>query len=397
MLAALAVITLTLPVSAKSNAEAQTVNQAIDGLASDIVSHLENKELSISVDTFGGPAGSSTGRLLQLKLQKALEKRRLERPLAGGTLAIRGSFSVSFEHDGAIILIEAKLVDRAGKGVGEFRKQAFASGAKSLEEIAKLFPANFDLTAKSKQTLAGDGSSNNGSVAPTEKENVANGNAIKQKLSILSPTFVFQKGDHTRISPEKNSQFHLELLVKRRGEQEFQALEFADASGIPFAELKDGDTFQVQIYNFSRHPIGVKLLIDGINSLALSRTTEIKQHGCWLIDANSVAPIKGWYIDSEYIRPLLVTSQDRDLSLPDPGDVGTVSALVFKADIVEGPLEELSDQYASTRNFPIHVTAGDLQANSTEETRAIFDSELLSSLSFRYTNPTDLPAGADFR
>ena len=380
-----------------ANDTVPTVSEAIDSLAGDIASHLGESERSLAVDNFGGPAGSSTGRLLQDSLQKALQQRGFKKDLVGSAFAVRGSFSISFEHEGTVILIEAQLVDRAGKGRGQFRKYAFAAGAESLEEVAKLFPSNVDFVASSQKPADDSDLSNKTADSSKKSKSLEQANANKQKQAVVSPTFTFQDPNHTRISPNRNSQFHLELSVKRNGEKDFQLISFNDAGGIPFAELKTGDVFHVRVFNLANHPIGIKLLIDGINSLTLSRNEEMTQHGCWLVGANSLASIEGWYIDSEHLRPFAVTAQSNDPRLPDASDIGTVSALIFKASIAENDRSHLVDQYASNRSFPLRISAGDLQANSTEETRAVFGSQLLSSLSFRYTIPSDLPDKANLR
>ena len=383
-------------------ASAETVSQAIERMADEIAAHLKDQERSVSVENFGGPAGSSTGRVLQLELTQALEKRGFAKPLAGGALAVRGNFSLSFETNGAIILIEAELVDRAGKRAGTFRKQAFASGAASLEEVAKLFPSNVDLTKASQQPANSKDKSQQATDVSAEKDETDvspagtdKASTKKLKQSLVSPAFAFQGNGRTRISAEQSSQYHLELLVRRRGQTNFQPLAFDDAGGIPFARLADGDTYRIQVYNYSSSPIGVKVAIDGINSLALSNNAEFKRHGCWLIEGRSVGSIDGWHIDGATTREFVVTSQDRQLSLPDPGDLGTVSALVFAAQVVSDPLEALKNQYASNRKFPLHTTAGARQQTATKQTKVTFGTQLLTSLSFRYANPTDLPAGDD--
>jgi hypothetical protein len=293
----------------------QSLDTAMEALAADVAVFLKNERFSVRVEKFSGSANSSSGRMLQHQLSSALKSRGIEvlQNGADADAGIQGRFSVSFEDEGAIILIEVNIVDRLGKDLGSNRKAALAENATSLEDVASLFPTNFDFDKKNK-----DDDSNKPAPGTNDAAQRTDGStestsskSTEIKEAILAPTFAFINNSHTRIAPKESSQFQMEVLVRDDKHSEFRELVFLNSGGFPFAELAAGNEYQVQIHNLSDHPIGVKLAVDGINCLALSENAEFRQHGMWVVNAKSTEVISGWHITEKDIRPFLITAGER--------------------------------------------------------------------------------------
>ncbi|MCM2372907.1 hypothetical protein [Aporhodopirellula aestuarii] len=371
--------------------QAATLDDAIVSLAENISEYLEEKgQRQIMLGTFDGPGAATAGRAIRASLKEELSKKDTQVVPLGASWTVRGAFSFEQTGSAAIVLIKANLFDKSGKEISGFREKVKVEEVRSIEDISRLLGLTVDLD-KEQDAVAQAASSTTASKSDTAKQLISKQADVTDKLvsSVTEPVFAFRSGDRTVVSPDSNSKFRVEILVKSAGASDFAPLPIENTGGFPFAPLQANDVYRVRLYNDADHAVGVKLSVDGINSFCLSDDEGLRSRGTWFFPAKSVGVISGWYVTPTLLKEFVVTANNESLGLPPGSDIGTVTAQFFHAwtENEQPPAVEL----LAKNKGQLRTGIGRDITRQASSQRCFFGETLLSSVSIRYSNPDDLP------
>ncbi len=391
-------------------ASAQSLDIALERMSKNISSYLVEKgQEQIMIGDFDGPDGVTAGRSIQAELKKRLKELDVEVVPLGAGWKLRGEISFETRGTFSIILLKAELIDKNGKEVSGFRERVKDEKISSLEDISRLFGLTVDLRKEQdgvaevlNKTDAGTtGATTPTTEATTDSSKESKGDVFvsrqsnltdKIEASVAKTTFTFAENSQSIVAASTDSPFRIEVLSRPAGAAQFSSVPIVDQGGFPFAPLAANDTYKIRVYNNADHAIGVKLSIDGINSLGLSEVPQFRQDGTWYVEAKSFGTIHGWYVNPSLMKEFLVTSNGDNLQLPDASDLGTITAQFFHAWGENEPIPAI--EQIAVRRAQISTTLGPAVNVNTKTVRSNFGKSLLGSISIRYSNPDDLPADA---
>lgn len=390
-------------VSAQGADEDQTGTfaNAISNMAAKVKLYLDEKnEPAIKIGEFAGPGASTAGRSIQVALTSALEQRGIAIKSISAKWTLRGKFEFQPGDRTSTVLINAVLVDVNGAEVSGFRDRIVSAEITSIEDITRVLGVTIDVqketedrvvakaqVEKKKDSLTGPEKRQADKVIDQKDETLV----AKVKDSIANPSFELSNGQPSQIKASGDSQFSMEMLVRRKGKASFSPLAVQTEDGIPFIDgLQAGDVYQIRVLNGAQHDVGVKLSIDGINVFALSQQPEYRELGVWLVRAGQSGTIKGWYLNPDRQREFLITSEDKVLELPPSGTIGTITAQFFHA-WGETDTVPAIEQLASPKGVSLRTKPGVEIGQQTTFKKSFFGQQMLASLSLRYTFPQDLP------
>ncbi len=100
--------------------------------------------------------------------------------------------------------------------------------------------------------------------------------------------------------------------------------------GALWVPFKNGEEYELEIYNNSGKRVGVALHIDGLNTIAQKR--ELPSQGrLWVLDANQYGMIKGWQMDDNVAKKFLVTVSGESVAARQSytDNIGLITATFF--------------------------------------------------------------------
>ncbi|QDU40823.1 hypothetical protein Mal4_51850 [Maioricimonas rarisocia] len=358
-----------------ASASAGTLSSSIDEITSKVLDYLESKdERSVGIGRFDGPAGSSAGVLIRNALTERLSEKVEVDEFA--RMQVRGDFSLTDDDatNVKVVAIRAEIINaNSGETLVGFRRR---SKVDDFEGIATLLGVTADVTTE----VAADtppGSDDAQPVSVQKKRNDV------LEASIQEPTFDVQ--DST-VGATAKSPYRLEVLI--RSGSELTPAPIIDRNGRAVIDLKEGQEYVVRLHNQSDIDVGVKLTIDGVNSLEFSENKDLGALGMWLVPAGSTGQIDGWFQNTSQSFAFLVTDLPDSVAARlqrDTETIGTITALFFPAweEGEDPPAEELTK---SARN--LGTGKGDLLETPYQTAKRHFGNTLLASVSIRYFKPS---------
>ncbi len=300
--------------------------------------------------------------------------------------------------DGVKLELIVSLVTNDAVEVNGFRVAVDAVEVSDREEITSILGLNVDATPKKPNATGIKG-----------VEEVREAQASKFKESVKNPTVAItssegQKAIQTIVSPTSSSKFKLEILVKT--DTGFVPAPVKNVGGMAVVEFHEKDAYQVKIYNDFDFDVAVKLTLDGINSLSLSKVEAYRRAGCWIIPGKSKTSqvtqskpltITGWHITDEEVKDFLVTTYPDSVAQSLGGQaegIGVIQAQFFPAwSGNEQPYEELM---AGSRGASdgLATGAGEIKQSRSEKLVRHIGKTLLGAITVRYSRPEipmDLP------
>lgn len=261
----------TMSVFAKPPSEALSVE--LERLADDIHQVLEKRDLKIvAIGSFSSAASvsGSSGPELQLKLQRALEVRKVVIRTSDYQAEVQGHYVPSVDAESKVqgVKITARLVDGDGTTLSEFPSR-FIFG----QEVV---PRLLGLTVQT----------------PPMANDHARSDAFKQALDNQKSKTPSHHTAGTRVTAGAGSPFGIELLAKRSGQYRAQSVTTGER-GLPFVELKRDDIYAIRLSNQADHDAAVKVTIDGLNVFAFSDTAADATY--WLVPKKSSLTVQGWH------------------------------------------------------------------------------------------------------
>ena len=383
-----------------------TSEKIISGSGKDDVKDLD--KIVLRVDDFSVAdkfrPSKATKKQLANKLSEALIKRKVKvakTDVEPATHVLKGECRGIYTSNGANLELIVSLVTSDGVEVNGFRASVNAVEVSDREEVASILGLTVDATtAKPKSSgIKGD-------------EEVAATQANKFKESVKNPTVAItspegQKAIQTIVSPTKSSKFKIEILVKT--DAGFVPVEVKNVGGMAVVGLKKDDTYQVKIYNDFDFDVAVKLTLDGINSLSLSKVEAYRRAGCWIIPGKSKTSqvtqskpltITGWHITDEDVKDFLVTTYPDSVAQSLGGQaegIGVIQAQFFPAwSGNEPPFEELMAGSRAASDG-LATGAGEIKQSRSEKLVRHIGKTLLGAITVRYSRPEipmDLPTDA---
>jgi serine/threonine protein kinase len=129
--------------------------------------------------------------------------------------------------------------------------------------------------------------------APTTVRSTALAESINHPMAIP---------DKTRTRAGADSPFAIEILVKSG--EDYRPREAAVASGIPYMQLRGGETYAVRLINDSSNDAAVTLSVDGLDVFASSETSTYSH---WIVPSRRAATVVGWHGSNEKAESFVVT------------------------------------------------------------------------------------------
>ncbi|MEQ9407999.1 MAG: hypothetical protein RIK87_09750 [Fuerstiella sp.] len=194
------------------------------------------------------------------------------------------------------------------------------------------------------------------------------------------------------VSAYEDSQFRIEILTRGPDGRYSQRPRVSTTeTGQAFVDLNRGDELSIRIINDSDYDVGVKILLDGLNSFAFSNNDGYRRLGMYLIEKNSRQPVNGWHLDNKHVYRFNVTT------LPDSAvnelrrssnQIGVISVQFFPA-WKEGepiPAAELAEARNSSGRG-LAVGRGDVTAQQAQNARRYVGKTMVAAISVRYQHP----------
>ncbi len=369
---------------------AGTLEEAVDRMAEQIATYLKaRKESAVMIGAFHGPSTASAGLKISQMLKEELPSRGIEIKKLNA-MAVRGRFQQKRSGDMMTVQIVASMFDRNNAEVFEFRQRVKTQVVDDPEDVATLTGATVDTTTPAaKEKPAGDdppppeGGKSDDAAAPAK----ALAEAVEKPRVSLEGTVV---------SATPQSPYRVEILIKQP-DGKYAPCAVSVEDGFAFVDLKVGQVYAVRIINLADHDVGVRLTIDGLNTLDFSENPAYKALGMWVIPRRTAAGpgvgvIKGWHRNDAVSDSFLITdlpdSEAAKLGLTTSA-IGTITATFVPAwSAGEQPpaVERTGSKSKGTARGPA-VRA------RTIPVQRFFGRTLLASVSIRYVKPDpgDLP------
>lgn len=383
-----------------STANAATMKRAMGDVATALANFLENEGANgVRVDPPSGPPLDSATRGMQLLLVDKLKERGVKINKVLPNFVLVTEYERSSGSNRYSMTIRVK--DRAGSSIGSFsqnfqRAVQFVPGNENEKLVVEPSPA--ERAVAEGKTLD---VTNNGTEMPVPATTDRLVAAIDAAPSVVvEPRFEASTPDapKTVVSPSKGSLFRIEILAKDEdsiGDYEPRPVE--ESEGYALCELEGGDVYAVRIVNDADHAVAVALSIDGINMWHNSSNPAWREHGKFVVAANSSATMRGWHFGekgpSDY-REFKVVELPHGVVADIGADqtaVGQVNALFFAA-WKPGEAKPVVEPIAKKGPGDATGIGKPVEQKTTSSSYFVGDS-LLASVTIRYARPepSDLP------
>ncbi|MFG0333532.1 MAG: hypothetical protein ACF8TS_09240 [Maioricimonas sp. JB049] len=358
-----------------ASASAGTLADSIDEITAKVLDYLEAKqERSVGIGRFDGPAGSSAGVLIRNALSERLSENVEVDEFA--RMQVRGDFSLTDDDatNVKVVAIRAEIINaNSGESLVGFRRR---SKVDDFEGIATLLGVTADVTTEVAANTP-PGSDDPQPVSVQKQRNDV------LEASIQEPSFDVQG---STVGATAASPYRLEVLI--RSGSDLVPAPIIDRNGRAVIDLKEGQEYIVRLHNQSNIDVGVKLTIDGVNSLEFSENQSLSALGMWLVPARSTGQIDGWFQNTTQSFAFLVTDLPDSAAARlqrDTETIGTITALFFPAweEGADPPAEELTKTARG-----LGTGTGDLQETPYQTAKRHFGKTLLASVSIRYFKPS---------
>lgn len=279
------------------------------------VKEVMNKEgfESVAVGSFTGPATEAvpTGPGLKRILMQELDKLGIKVARAGAPMGINAEFSTDVQTGSVKTILKLALSN--------------GDPVKDIHTVIK--PDEYKIgglveQGKTKDSIQINSYVDGGSLAELLGKNFDNNN-LKEKSFIdtvdviKAPSAALVATDHS-VRTSQNSPFSVKVNIN--GQTAPVQLE----NGIPFITLHKGDTFTLVITNHADFDAAATVLIDGINSFAVSEMKDAQgnpKYTRWIIAKGTSLELKGWHKTNEQVTKFVLT----DLGESVAGQLGQVS------------------------------------------------------------------------
>lgn len=378
-----------------------TFKFAMNRLSKQVAQYLKAQNTdALLIGDFEGPSNSTAGKAIQQALTvKLRDEHNIKVGPQANNLKLSGDFEVNPDTNPPSININVTVRDRLGrKNMGNFSQFVQDPEITDLNDFNRLVQTNLDLSDEQKAKAEKLVATKNSSEAAKQADEVLD---AKQKEAITNPDFALPAGNSTQVKPSKDSLFRMEMLVRRKGDKTYVPVKIRNESGVPTTEqLSEGDEYIIKIYNDASHSIGVKVFVDGINTFAISQDQDFKELGTWLVGPKSSGFIKGWYESRDnagtgVYRDFVLTTQEQIPDLPQANGIGVISAQVFHAWTESEPTPQIEllakNQNSQSIGRGLRTGIGDATRSDLRVERSFFGSQLLASISLRYSFPENLP------
>ena len=405
----LAVVCLVGGLATPQRAAAQRYETAVTRIAEDVAEFLEKKgQRDVKVQDFAAGDATSVGRRVRLDLSQELwETHGLNVPVdKKESLRLRSALLVTgdISHDVVdglpIVLFKTQVRGRGNTELTEFRHRMVTEAGTIAEMLglnidqSEQFEAAREATVAAASTAAvaaiGEAAAQQQKAA-VKKETVSR---IRREVAEQLDQPQFHRVSQSIMAADADSEFQLEVLVKKNGRLTPLALE--DFTGQPFAPLASGNVYAVRLINNSDHDVSVELMIDGLNTLRFSRDEQFRKQGRWIVAASSSGTVEGWHDSGRAVHEFLITpvpdSRIAELQAP-TGDIGIITASFYYA---LAPGEEKPEFESLITSASLGTGKGArIESERIGTVERQHGQQRLATLSLRYVNPKPpgLPAG----
>ncbi len=360
---------------------------AIDSLANDIELYIKGDpsaggSVIINDDAFRGPGAA--GRRISTALRKKL-KGRLNIIRFNG-YRIAGHYSSGQSQDGEFVFVITNRIMNQGNVEQVTGKYAITSD----EEIAiELFGATVDATKKQHTPGANQigqiSDSDDSTLASTDERHVER--QIAQAITHPELTSISVTGPQTQTDNRRSiirfsddSPYGVSIIKQGVDSDQFDVpCEISLERGIAHTTFSLSDVFAIRVHNESRKPVGVTVLVDGLNTFEFCEIPRFKKSGKYSCGPLTQSDIRGWYINTESLRKFeLVNRESGAASLASRTSGIGVITVVFHEDLTKTP-EQTSRKPVKGLAVGVGGTIG--HSGRTKTTKF---GKLLGSVSVRY-------------
>ncbi len=99
----------------------------------------------------------------------------------------------------------------------------------------------------------------------------------------------------SEVTTSKSNPYAVEILVKKKGSDQFAPTPAETNDDQVFVALENGDVFRVRVHNRSHYDAGVTVALDGLSSFEFSNNQAYKKLDKWFVPRNSAVDIPGWH------------------------------------------------------------------------------------------------------
>lgn len=207
----------------------------------------------------------------------------------------------------------------------------------------------------------------------------------------------------TLVRPTPESLFGMTIWTSESPVGGFQPVPVKNEDGLARVDLQENSYYEVQIINSSPVPVGVEVIIDGINVLRFNENDSIRASGKWLIPptppGSTPRRITGWFRKPGALGTdrFKVSNADASVAvqLGEAHNTGMIQARFFTARDKSTAAPEIDQILAGgTAKGGGFTAKGQPIDNNIQIRDAVFGSDPLALITVRYDNPPeDAPPG----
>jgi hypothetical protein len=406
-------------------AAATTLEEAVAVLSDEVIAYLQESDNPgrVSVKEFEGDDNTRFNLGVTDMFRRRLKEKVQEAEVVadGIEFAEEGDFVVSGEYSALeagdskfLVRIEVKLLG-SSRGVAQsFQRHAVTDRASRPAKIEKVgddagavtvdAPASVgelttvttDLTKPEDKSLPGAGQAR-------RKQDERLAKAQEQSQAAL------EQGQ-TLILAGPDSPYRLEILAWDNEAEEYLPLEVTlrGKAKNPEVALQAGQLYAIKVHNEADFDCAVRILIDGVNTLAYSEVDAYRERGVWMIPAGETGLVQGFHHrnvrgpdgDLKFIYHGFLVTELPDQELKEEarkgGSMGIISATFFPA----WQQGQEPPQLAEASRGTLGTAPGEeLEGRGGQAAVAVDFGTPLAIISVRYTDPNpgtppkDLPPG----
>jgi len=287
-LSALALAVAVLGLALPAEMGATEVQSKLSGFAKDIEKLLkEEGQSDVAIGEITGPPSlrAASGPGLQAQLTAELAARKIKvNPDA--FIFIKGEYQpIEEERNKDALIVELTLTIRTKKGK-KFGDLTARLDNKATDEFPKLLGLNVDMG----RFIKGDNETRN--------------EEMKKQVENPPPVKIAE----TKIKAHEDSNYAVEVFVKRKGESEFKAVVPEKKDGKAFVDLKRGDVYKLRLHNAWTLEAPVSVTVDGVDAFQFFEEKDKKKPAYFLVAPTNKRDVEGWVMDTKEVSEFEIGS-----------------------------------------------------------------------------------------
>ena len=356
---------------------------AFESLANDIHLYINKKAggtVIITDDAFRGPAGEA-GAGIARALREELEGRLTFRDF--NAFRIEGSYSVEKKPDGKYLYVITSRIMNHNNRMQLSKNYMVTS---DHEKAIETFAPSVDVTKIQVKT------ENDADSAPITSIEDYTSQQIGQAIAEPSSTTISITRPRNRpdapasiVRYAQDSPYGVSIVKQNGSDRLGTPYKILLEGGIAHTEFNLSDVFAIRVHNDSSKHVGVKVLLDGINTFEFCEIPRLKETGKYCCKPSSSSDIRGWYINRELLNRFEVVERGSGAAakIHRPSGIGAITVVFYEVLKTTSATTSQDDSTKSLNDLSIGQGESIKHSGRTEKT--VFG-KLLGSVSLRYVN-----------